>query len=465
MEHITLLHTNDLHSHFENWPRIRRYLLATREHDLAAGNAVYTFDLGDNVDRAHPVTEATLGQRNVTLMNQIGYDAVTIGNNEGLTLNHKQLNHLYDYANFPVVLGNLLTTDTQQEPDWAQDHRILVTPAGTRLLVLGLTAPYQLTYPLLGWTAVQADRALTQLLATYDGQYDLCVLLSHLGINVDRQLAKRFPQLTVIIGSHTHHLLVHGEQQGQSLLAAAGKFGRYVGRIELEVGPDHRLLKGTAGVVTTADLPVLPADAGEIAQLEQIGHDILREQRVAKIPATMEADPFGHPRIVQEGLHAIAEYAGTQAAILNSGLFLADLPRGVVTQDQLHTILPHSMHVMRVTLSGYDLWRLIQEAEQARLFLRHFPQRGMGFRGKVFGELNYLGIAYDPQTRQVTWRGEPVSPIRQYTLAVVDHYLFVPFFPTISIVGKNELFYHDLLREVFAQYLGRHYPLNTDRKG
>ncbi len=32
METIHILHTNDLHSHFENWPRMRRFLL---EHQAA----------------------------------------------------------------------------------------------------------------------------------------------------------------------------------------------------------------------------------------------------------------------------------------------------------------------------------------------------------------------------------------------------------------------------------------------
>ena len=82
MERITILHTNDLHSHFENWPRIRRYLKTTRQQVMADGATVYTFDLGDHVDRVHPVSEATNGQQNIQLMNQIGYDGVTIGNNE-----------------------------------------------------------------------------------------------------------------------------------------------------------------------------------------------------------------------------------------------------------------------------------------------------------------------------------------------------------------------------------------------
>lgn len=94
-EDITILHTNDIHSHFENWPRIRRFLLAQQEQQRQAGQTVVTVDLGDAVDRAHPLSEATRGRANVTLLNQIGYDAVTIGNNEGLGLTHEELNQLY----------------------------------------------------------------------------------------------------------------------------------------------------------------------------------------------------------------------------------------------------------------------------------------------------------------------------------------------------------------------------------
>lgn len=459
MERITILHTNDLHSHFENWPRIRRYFKTTRQQVMADGATVYTFDLGDHVDRVHPVSEATNGQQNIQLMNQIGYDGVTIGNNEGLGFVRAQLDHLYDHANFPVILGNLRTPDTHELPDWAIDHRLLTTAAGTRLLVLGLTAPYHLTYPLAGWQILDVQPTLAALLQRFAGQFNVCVLLSHLGLDVDRLLAKRFPQVTVIIGSHTHHLLPHGEHDHQSLLAAAGKFGRYIGKIELSITPDHQVKSAVASVTETATLPVADGDTAEITGLQDLGESILSEQRVANLPTAMEADPTGQPRLVREGLHAIAEYAGTQAAILNAGLFLQDLPSGVVNQNQLHQLLPHNMHVMTVTLSGYDLWRLVQEFELARLFLRRFPQKGMGFRGKIFGELNYLGLAYDAVTHQVTWRGEPLSPTRQYRIAMVDHYLFIPFFPTISIVGKNQILYDDLLREVFAQYLARHYPL------
>lgn len=123
-EKITILHTNDIHSHFENWPRIRRFILRRREQlNKHPNTTVLTFDLGDAIDRAHPLTEVTNGKANVELLNQIHYDAVTIGNNEGLTNTHEQLNELYTDANFDVVLANILDSKTRQIPKWLSRSR------------------------------------------------------------------------------------------------------------------------------------------------------------------------------------------------------------------------------------------------------------------------------------------------------------------------------------------------------
>ena len=51
--------------------------------------------------------------------------------------------------------------------------------------------------------------------------------------------------------------------------------------------------------------------------------------------------------------------------------------------------MPHAMHLINVQLRGIDLWRLVMEMEKNRRFLRRYPLKGMGFRGKIFGR-NYL---------------------------------------------------------------------------
>ena len=137
MEKIRILHTNDLHSHFEHFPQIGRYLKQIQNHPDA--DEVYTFDAGDFMDRSHPLTDATEGQSNIKLMNEFHYTAGTIGNNEGISNPHAVLEHLFDHVDYPIILSNLREED-ELMPKWAQDYHILKTKKGTRIALVGLTA-------------------------------------------------------------------------------------------------------------------------------------------------------------------------------------------------------------------------------------------------------------------------------------------------------------------------------------
>lgn len=458
-EQVTILHTNDIHSHFENWPRIQRYLLTEREQRRQSGSHVITVDLGDAVDRAHPLSEATQGQANVALLNGIGYDAVTIGNNEGLGLTHGALNQLYDRANFDVILDNLTDTATHLPPRWALPAKIITTARGTRILLLAFTAPFTLTYPLNGWTPASVKTRLPELLRQYAGQYDVLIVMSHLGINVDRWLAKQFPVIDVVIGSHTHHLLVNGELKNGVLIAAAGKYGEYIGQIELTIDGQHHVKTAVAHTVATASLPIVTGDEALIAGWKQQGETLLTQQVVAKVPQQLRPHWHHASDLTALGLAAITNYAKTDLGMLNGGLFMRDLPAGIVNQNDLHTMLPHAMHVIRVTLSGEALWRLVYEMELVRPFLNKFPIKGMGFRGQVFGYIQYQGLAWEAEQHGLLVNGQPVDRHQTYQIALLDHDLFIPFFPTINISGRTEILFEAMLRTVVGDYLARQWPV------
>ena len=459
-EQVTILHTNDLHSHFENWPRIQRYLLAERAQRQAEGSTVITVDLGDAVDRVHPLSEATRGQANVTLLNAIGYDAVTIGNNEGLGLTHSELDQLYQRANFDVVLDNITDQATHQRPRWALPAKVITTAQGTRVLLLAFTAPFTLTYPLNGWDPASVETRLPELLQQYAGQYDVLVVMSHLGINVDRWLAKHFPVIDVIIGSHTHHLLVNGELKNGVLIAAAGKYGEYVGRIELTISAQHRVQTVQAATIATVDLPRIPSDDALIAGWQRQGAALLQQQVIAQVPQQLRPHWHHASDLTALGLAAITAYAGTDLGMLNGGLFMRDLPAGEVNQNDLHTMLPHAMHVIRVTLRGDELWRLVYEMELVRPFLNKFPIKGMGFRGQVFGYIQYQGLAWQAKTHRLIVNGQPVDCQQTYQIALLDHDLFIPFFPTLNISGQTEILFEAMLRTVVGKYLASRWPVN-----
>ncbi|EGO5074354.1 TPA: 5'-nucleotidase C-terminal domain-containing protein [Enterococcus faecalis] len=459
MEEIVLFHTNDLHSHFENWPKIRRLVKAKRSLYQKEGKTVVTIDLGDFSDRCHPLTEATDGRANVAIMNTLAYDLVTIGNNEGIGNSKKQLEHLYDQATFEVVLANLEEPKTQTLPDFCQAYKIMTTKEGTKLGFIGLTAPFPLTYNPNGWTIKQVEAVLPQLITEVAPQCDVLILLSHLGIDTDFMIAANYPEIQVILGSHTHHLFKDGEKINHVQLAAAGKYGQYIGEVHLFVDADTKQVTSYAKTIETASLEEQATDAKEIAGYLTEGHRLLQAQQIAQIPEALSTDLRQPYAFITVALKALKEAGQTEAAVLNNGLFLADLPEGIINADQLHEALPHPMHLIKVTLKGSDMSRLIREMEKSRQFLRKFPIRGMGFRGKIFGELCYDGIRFERNSQTVFWQGKPIQPEQKYTLTTVDHFQFVPFFPTIELVGEVEFLFPDVLRTVVANYLHAHYPI------
>lgn len=457
MEKIQIVHTNDLHSHFENFPKITRFIEQSRQKSTA--DEFYLFDIGDAMDRAHPLSEATDGQANIAWMNPLHYDAATIGNNEGLGNSREHLDHLYDQANFPVLLNNLFDSKTGQRAKFAQPYKVFTTKQQTKIGVIGLTAPYILTYPLLGWDIRLVQEMLPKSIKMLQEQHcDVIILLSHLGVSMDRTIAKKHPEIDLIIGAHTHHLFPKGELDNGVLLAAAGKYGQHIGTINLELDDQKQVVKKSAFTTKTETLPEEPGDKAWIQAQFKKGEQLLDENKIADLPKTLSSDYQADNPIIDEALTAVKEYADADVAVLSSGLFLQDLPKGVITAKNLHDCLPHAIHVMKTRMRGDKVWLLIMEMEKNRLYLRNHLQKGMGFRGKIFGELVYRGITIDSK-RNVYINGTELKKDQEYTLALLDHYLFVPYFPMIEVVGENKIMYPQFLRSVFGDYLRKKYPI------
>lgn len=453
---LRILHTNDLHSHFENWPKVSRFL--KQKQKKRVNEAVLTVDLGDFLDRWHPLTEATDGQANIELMNTIGYDAVTIGNNEGIGNSRAVLDHLYDDANFPVVLANLVDLNTQTRPEWVKPFLIVPTEIGIKVGIIGLTAPFPLTYNPNNWDVKDPIAILNEVVPDVQKEADYIILLSHLGINSDDQIAAEFPQINLILGSHTHHLFKEGKKINTTQLAAAGKFGYYVGEVTVTF-ENNQIHKSVAKTFLTESLPEEPKDTAQINSWLEQGTYLLRQVPLAVLPFDLPVVSTTGPSLSEYALNAMALRGNTTISLVNTGLFLDGLLKGMVTTADLHQLLPHPMRLIKVRLNGSDLLRLVGEIERNRLFLKHYPIKGMGFRGKIFGEIIYYGLRYDSDTRRVFVGEELVDPTQDYELTTVDHLMFIPFFPTIELAGITTFLFPEFLRTIVGQGLAQAFPI------
>ncbi|CAM2938976.1 bifunctional metallophosphatase/5'-nucleotidase [Dellaglioa algida] len=451
MEKITILHTNDIHSHLENWPKIRRFLQSEKINLEKQGQTVLTFDIGDAIDRVHPLSEATNGKANIELMNTVKYDAVTIGNNEGIGNSRSQLQHLYDDATFDIILDNVVDGEVDSRPSWATEYKLMETAAGTKIGIIALTAPFPMTYEMNGWESNQIDTVLPELLKKLVGKVDVIILLSHLGLGVDRKVAQKYPQIDIILGGHSHHLLKSGEIVNDSLLAAAGKWGMYIGEVSVEL-ENHNITQKNARVIETESLPEISSDQAEIAGYRSRGETMLTSEVITNLPRDLNTSWTQNSELMQAALKAIELGTKTDIAMLNGGLLLKNLQKGVVTKNDLHQTLPHPMRVITVKLTGYNLIRLMQEIKKNRSFLKKFPIRGMGFRGQLFGEVVVDGLT-EQGNGELLYHKQKIVLDDYYTFATVDHFMYIPFFPTIEITGEITINGKKFLRDYVGDYL------------
>lgn len=447
-EIIKLIHTNDLHSHFEQWPKIRRWINSHKLIYKEQAEEVFEFDIGDFLDKVHPLTEATTGKGNVDLMNEVDYDAVTIGNNEGITNSKTQLDELYENANFSIVLANLLDDETKENPKWASEYKTLETNLGTKIAVIGLTAPMPLTYKPFGWEVLEPLSVLSNILPSIKKSHDVVILLSHLGLPDDKRIAEYFPDIDVILGSHTHHHLPTGLVLNGVLIAAAGRFGEFIGEVKLKL-VNSKIIEKDAYTIDVELLDEDESDEEEIKGYEVSGKAYLDERHVVNLPYTLEKESS----LIEFALKAIRDYSGCDLALLSSGLFLTDLVEGEVTERNIHECLPHPMNLIKVTMKAQDLLRLAMEINKNKLFLKRFPVIGMKFRGKYFGEIWYDGLVYHPEKKMLFIHDEPLDMKKTYSFVTVDHIAYLPFFPSIELSGEVELLGPDFLRNCVSNYL------------
>ncbi|MBY9080386.1 bifunctional metallophosphatase/5'-nucleotidase [Paenibacillus sp. HN-1] len=451
---VTILHTNDIHSHFDWMSPIASAVDKQRKD---ARGPVVLFDIGDHMDRAAAETEGTHGLANMDMINLTGYDAVTIGNNEGLTFSAEMLAAVYAGILCPVVCCNFVESATGEPPKWMKKHAILERD-GVKIGVTGATVPFTSFYSLLGWDALEPEECLREQCRLLAPQVDLLVILSHLGLPADKHLAESLEGEGVhaILGGHTHHLLEEPLMIGGTAVCGAGKFGRYLGRLVFEreaPGGPFRYVEGSCIAVDPAGRDERVSAAAQLS-LER-GREALSET-VVITGRSLELDNGGDSPFANLLAQAIRRFTGARFSLVNSGQLLGPLPEGEITTGMLHSLCPSPINTCVMTLTGREIKTALSQSLSAEF--REKPIFGYGFRGKYLGGLAVDGISilYDPAAMPyddnvaVFVEGQPLADEEAYTVGTIDMFTFRLGYESIA-EGKDvrfllPYFLRDLLR-------------------
>ncbi len=277
---VTIMHTNDMHSHFLGAPNADYTPFTTGDDDTIGGIAriatkvkevraereqegvpVLLLDAGDF--SMGTLFHLLQGEAEMGLMNLLGYDDITLGNHEFDWLPTGTANIVSHAAGLPVESTNMEITDpsdpgAQALQDLIDTGKILPFRVHTlsngikvgMFGVLGKNAANVVfrpfgsdAYPLDFQDIVTAAGNTVNYLKDTEG-VDLVICLSHSGVkepNVwegeDPDLAAAVPGIDVIISGHTHTKIPTPVTIGNTVIVQAWAYTRRLGVLDLELTP------------------------------------------------------------------------------------------------------------------------------------------------------------------------------------------------------------------------------------
>lgn len=98
-------------------------------------------DIGDYVDCFYSILEVINGFGNMKFLNEVLYDYVMIGNNEGIMLVKEYLNWFYDDVGFEVFVVNLFEKEGVCLL-WVKFYKLYIMIDGIMIVFIGLIVVY-----------------------------------------------------------------------------------------------------------------------------------------------------------------------------------------------------------------------------------------------------------------------------------------------------------------------------------
>ncbi|GFP75624.1 bifunctional metallophosphatase/5'-nucleotidase [Clostridium fungisolvens] len=441
---LNILHTNDIHSNFENFSKI-----ANKIKELKDENTI-VLDAGDFADFRSMELQGTNGIAALELLESAGYDAIAVGNNE--TFNGiETLINMASNSKIPFLSCNLF--DLKLNAIKGVRRSYILNKNGLRILLIGTSPDIGPFNELGGYKLKDYIEVIKEEIALNYGKYDLCLVLSHLGMKKDKEIAEKVDEVDVIIGGHFHILMEKPEIVNGTIIFTSGCYGENLGVLRLEVNNNKaEIIEGKNINISNCEkcddiIKVLKENKEKaIDKLSEPLYDLERDLW----HDVVEENPMTNLLV-----DALVDVLKCDVGIINSGVINGGIRKGKVTLKKLLEICPSPLNPTSFQIEG----KYLREALQNSLDTDYCYANGMGpgFRGKYVGRLHVSNAIIKHNGRtiiEVFINGEKLEDDRLYTVASCDYLQRGTGYSSLSNY-KNEKYNHEYLRETLREYIAK----------
>ncbi|WP_424939311.1 bifunctional metallophosphatase/5'-nucleotidase [Aliiroseovarius sp. S253] len=439
---LTVLHTNDFHARFEPISKYdsgcsaedntegkcfggsARLQTAIEEARSRTNNAILV-DGGDQFQGTLFYTYYK-GKLAAEMMNQMGYDAMTVGNHE-FDDGPEVLRGFMDAVNFPVLMSN---ADVSGEPLLADKlaKSTVIERGGEKLGLIGLTP--QDTDEL----ASPGDNIVfTDPVGAVQGEVDKLtemgvnkiIVLSHSGYGVDQKVAAGTTGVDIIVGGHTNTLLSNSNERaegpyptmvGSTAIVSAYAYGKFLGELNVTFDDEGNITEAKGEpLIMDGGVHEHEATKARIAEaaapLEEIRQRVVANtaEAIDGERGSCRAMECAMGNIIADAMLDRVKDQGIEIAIQNGGGIRASIDAGDVTMGEVLTVLPFQNTLSTFQVSGETIVAALENGVSQH-------EEGAGRFPQVAGMTYAFDVSKEPGSRvsDVMVGGAPIDPAKMY---------------------------------------------------
>jgi 2',3'-cyclic-nucleotide 2'-phosphodiesterase (5'-nucleotidase family) len=287
---------------------------------------------------------------------------------------------------------------------------------------------------------------------------DLVIVLSHLGLEADVELARAVPEIALIVGGHSHRVLIAGAQTGGTLIVQAGAYGEYLGQVAVPWDRDQGQIAADGIQSTVTEVAGDGKSHGEVkaivdrwsAKAEETGSRVVGESAVPLKKGRGIETALGN--LITDAMRAADLGDGRPSAIAlhNDGGIRAHLDAGQITYAELYSVLPFDNSLIGLDLTGAQVLDMLEasindqssEVQVSGLSFVHRPSKPRGQR--------VLEVAVD---------GEPLDPSNTYRVVTIDYLYTHPQYSG-SLGQGTHVTYGGLALDAVMDHVRAHSPVH-----
>jgi 5'-nucleotidase len=440
---LRIIHTNDLHSDFDNFTRTSTLIKEHKDENTIV------LEAGDYADFKSIELQGTKGIAAVELLEAAGYDALTIGNNEMFN-GVDTLGHMATNSKVPFISNNIFKKDKTDVCGVVPS--IIIEKNGIRILITGSSPDMGDFNEGLGLYVKDYKKAIADEITRNKGNFDVCLLLNHVGTEADIELAEEIPGIDVIISSHDHKLYSEAKMVNETIMVSAGCYGEYIGVLDLEVY-DTKIELLSSAVIATKDSD----KDDQIVSILQMNKEKAIE--VLKVPLYQINQPIWHDVIEENPMtnllaDGLRDLLKCDIGLINSGIVNAGV-FDYVSEKKLIEICPSPLNPTYFEIQGKFIKQAIEQSLDVQVCLG--DGRGPGYRGKYVGRLHVSGVNVIHDGRRILElyiAEKPIEDEKWYSVATSDYLQRGTGYESLSH-NRNETYRAEEIREVIKIYANK----------